>query len=145
MVSAGGEGELHIPLGVYTLGGMATREITSETLNATISDNDIVLLDFWASWCSPCRAFAPVFEKASDKHPDIIFGKIDTEAQQELAAAFEITSIPTLMVFREGIGIFAQPGALRGPDLEDLIGAVREVDMDVVREQIAAEAPEGAR
>lgn len=116
---------------------MATREITKDTLTDTVSDNDIVLLDFWAGWCRPCVSFAPIFEKASEKHPDIVFGKVDTEAQRELAAAFEITSIPTLMAFREGIIVFAQPGALRGPDLEELITAVKEVDMDEVHAQIA--------
>ena len=118
---------------------MATREITVDTLESTITENDIVLLDFWAAWCGPCRAFAPVFEAASEANPEVVFGKIDTEAQQELAAGFGITSIPTLMAFREKILEFAQPGALPRPALDQVIGAVRDLDMDDVRAQIAAQ------
>ncbi len=121
---------------------MATIEITETTLEETITGNDIVLLDFWAAWCGPCRAFGPVFEKASEEHPDIVFGKIDTEAEQALAAGFQITSIPTLMAFRDGIGVFAQPGALAQPQLEQLIAGVRGLDMDQVRASVAAQQAE---
>ena len=123
---------------------MATREITLETIETTINESGIVLLDFWAAWCGPCRSFAPVFEKAAEEHPDIVFGKIDTEAQQQLAAGFNITSIPTLMAFRDGIIVFAQPGALPAPALQQVIDGVRGLDMDDVRRQIA-EQQEGAQ
>lgn len=116
---------------------MATREITLETIETTINESGIVLLDFWAAWCGPCRMFGPVFEKSSEEHPDIVFGKIDTEAQQQLAAGFRITSIPTLMAFRDGILVFSQPGALAAPQLEQVITAVEGLDMDDVRRQIA--------
>tara|TARA_B100002049_G_C16077312_1_gene375653 strand:+ start:1757 stop:2155 length:399 start_codon:yes stop_codon:yes gene_type:complete len=124
---------------------MATREITLETIETTINDSGIVLLDFWAAWCGPCRMFGPVFEKSSEEHPDIVFGKIDTEAQQQLAAGFRITSIPTLMAFRDGILVFSQPGALAAPQLEQVITAVEGLDMDDVRRQIAEQnAAQGA-
>ena len=118
---------------------MPTTQITKETFNDTINNNDIVLVDWWAEWCSPCRSFAPVFEEASGKHPDIVFGKIDTEAQPELSAMARITSIPTIMAFREGILIFSQPGALPATSLEELIGKVRELDMEEVHAALAAE------
>ncbi len=118
---------------------MSTREITLENLPATVAENDVVLLDFWAAWCGPCRMFAPVFEQASQEHPDVVFGKVDTEAQQELAGMFGITSIPTLVAFRDGVVVFAQPGALPAPALGDLLEAVRGLDMDRVRTEIAGE------
>jgi thioredoxin 1 len=118
---------------------MPTTEITKDTFNDTINNNDIVLVDWWAAWCGPCRSFAPVFEEASDQHTDIVFGKIDTEAQPELAALARITSIPTIMAFRDGILIFSQPGALPASSLEDLIGKVRELDMEQVHAALAAE------
>ena len=122
---------------------MPTTEITKDTFNDTINTNNIVLVDWWAEWCGPCRSFAPVFEEASAKHADIVFGKIDTETQPELAAMARITSIPTLMAFREGILIFSQAGALPARSLEELIGKVRELDMEQVHAALAEEEQSG--
>ncbi|MBI4901411.1 MAG: thioredoxin family protein [Actinobacteria bacterium] len=122
---------------------MATREITTDTFEDIVKDG-IVLLDFWADWCPPCRMFGPVFEKASNVHTDIVFGKVDTEAEPPLAGAFDISSIPTLMAFRDGIVVFSQPGALNAQQLERVITAVRELYMDDVRAQIAARESQDA-
>lgn len=117
---------------------MATVELTTENFDEVVGGSDMVIVDFWASWCGPCRQFAPVFEKSAEKHEDIVFGKVDTEAQQQLAAAFQVRSIPTLMIVRDGVVLYAQPGALPEVALEDLIDQARKVDMDEVHKQAAA-------
>ncbi|MFZ1385181.1 MAG: thioredoxin [Propionicimonas sp.] len=123
---------------------MATVTLTGETFEQTVTDNDIVLVDWWAAWCGPCRMFGPVFEAASQAHPDIVFGKVDTEAERGLAGAAQIMSIPTLMAFRGGVLVFSQPGALPAPALEELIEAVRALDMDEVHASVAAKSADQA-
>ncbi|MGM7666802.1 thioredoxin [Microbacterium sp. A93] len=128
---------------------MATVDITVDTFGSTVAENDTVLVDFWAAWCGPCRQFAPVFEAASAKHDDVVFAKVDTEAEQQLASMAGITSIPTLMAFRGGVLVFSQAGALPGNALEDLLTQVKGLDVDEVRrmaeEQAAQAAPEGGQ
>ncbi len=116
---------------------MTTRDLTAADFEQTITGNDIVLVDFWAAWCGPCRRFAPIFEKASEQHTDIIFGKVDTEAERALAGSAGITSIPTLMAFREGVLVFSQPGALPAAALDQVIDGVRGLDMEKVHAQVA--------
>lgn len=119
---------------------MSTIELTEDTFVSTIEGNSIVLIDFWAEWCAPCRMFGPVFESASENHDDIVFAKVNTEEQRGLASAMGISSIPTLMAFRDGIGVFAQPGAMQSAGLDKLIEAIRGLDMDEVRASIAEQA-----
>jgi thioredoxin 1 len=123
---------------------MATVTLTKDNFEDTVTGNDIVLVDFWASWCGPCRIFAPVFEQASETHTDIVFGKVDTEDQPEIASAFGIMSIPTLMIFREQVAVFGQPGALPEAALESLIAQVRDLDMDEVHKAVAEHEHEHA-
>jgi thioredoxin 1 len=116
---------------------MATMSLTKESFEQTLEDNDIVLIDFWASWCGPCRMFAPVYEKVSESHPGVVFAKVDTEAEPELAGAFNIQSIPTLMAVRDKIVLYSQPGALPEDALEDIVRQVEALDMDEVRKEVA--------
>lgn len=118
---------------------MATTDLTMQAFEGTVSNDGIVFVDFWADWCGPCKSFAPIFEAAAEKHEDIAFAKVDTEVEQQLAGALEIRSIPTLMVFRDGIQLFSQAGALPAPALEDLIGQVRALDMEEVRAEVASQ------
>jgi thioredoxin 1 len=124
---------------------MSTVDLTAETFEQTVMDNDIVLVDWWAEWCGPCKQFGPIYQDASEQHGDVVFGKVDTESEQQLAAGANITSIPTVMAFRQGILVFAQPGALPANALESLITQVKELDMEDVRRQIAEQEAAGAQ
>ena len=123
---------------------MATIDITSQTFEETIEKNDIVIIDFWAEWCGPCKSFSPIYEDVSKKYEDIVFGKIDTETEQELAGHFQIRSIPTLMIFREQVVLFSQAGMLSAQQLEEVIGKIKEIDMAKVHEEIASQEKENS-
>ncbi|GGK63072.1 thioredoxin [Ornithinimicrobium pekingense] len=119
---------------------MSTRELTVENFEETVTGNDIVLVDWWADWCGPCKMFAPVYDKAAEQHEDVVFAKVDTESQQALAAGAQITSIPTLMAFKDGMLVFRQAGALPARDLESVISQIKDLDMDEVRAKVAAQS-----
>ena len=121
---------------------MATINLTKENLESTIMKNDTVIIDFWAEWCGPCKMFGPIFEDASNRHPDVVFAKVDTEAEQELAQYFQVRSIPMIVAFREQIGIFQQPGLIQGPQLDEILGKIKALDMNQVRADIAKEQEE---
>ncbi len=123
---------------------MATKDLTTAEFQQTLEDNEILLIDFWADWCGPCKQFAPIYEQVSEQHPDVTFAKVDTEAEQELAAAANITSIPTLMAFREKVLVFSQPGALNADQLNEVITAVKGLDMEEVHKQVAEQGEGGA-
>jgi len=123
---------------------MTTINLTKENLESTIMNNDIVIIDFWAEWCGPCKMFGPIFEDASNRHPDVVFAKVDTEQEQELAAYFQVRSIPMVVAFREQVGIFNNPGLLQAPQLDEILGKIKGLDMDQVRADIAKESEDGS-
>jgi len=123
---------------------MATVELTKENIKPEVEGSEITVLDFWAPWCAPCKAFGPTFEAVSESHSDILFGKVNTQEQEQLGAHFNIRSIPTLMIIREGVMLYSEPGALAKPDLEDLIAQIRAVDMDEIHAEVAKLKAEGA-